>query len=58
MARDAATLMVGQYFKRRRELVRGKYWDLLGYIEILEILEYFKRRRELVRKIMGFIGIY
>ena len=27
MARDAATLMVGQYFKRRRELVRGKYWN-------------------------------
>ena len=55
MARDAATLMVGQYFKRRRELVRGKYWDLLGYIEILEILEileYFKRRREFVRKIL------
>ena len=25
MARDAATLMVGQYFKRRRELVRSKY---------------------------------
>ena len=24
MARDAATLMVGQYFKRRRELVRAK----------------------------------
>ena len=47
MARDAATLMVGQYFKRRRELVRELLffiYKLLHICFIQVIIGIFKRR--------------